>query len=252
MSIAYSQIFQQKQGERAPVVRHMAKYVALATSTSIDHPVLDFGCGWGYLLEALNHHGIPCEGIDISEGQIIEATKNGCKATHVVDSIEWLKKRTLNGQRWGTIFLLDVLEHLEASQQLVLLENLFQALAAGGRLVIKCPNPDSVVGMRMAYIDYTHRFTPSFDALSAALKSCGFLHVSVQDELPWSDPYSFALRPLFFGEIAAVQRQRRDFFYFLSQKFFRALRRLQIASEIGLETAEHVPLAPNFVCIADR
>ena len=252
MTLAYSQIFQQKQGDRQATVAHMAQYAALAVATTTATPALDFGCGWGHLLEALERAGTPCKGIDICEGQVDEARRHGCIAVHVPDSVAWLQAQTQQGQRWGTIFLLDVLEHLDAPQQLDLLVALHQALVPGGRLVLKCPNPDSVVGMRMAFSDYTHRFTPTFDALAAVLSSSGFSQVRAQDEFAWGEPYPFSLRGLFFGAAGAKAKRRNDAFYFLSKRVFRALRRLQIASEVGLEKARQVPLSANFLCIAER
>lgn len=252
MSISYSELFHRKQGDRAATVSQMSKYASLAVVIAPTMPVLDFGCGWGHLLEALARQSIPCEGIDTCEGQVAEAVRHGCKASHVEDSATWLGAAIVVGKRWSTIFLLDVLEHLDAPRQIELLQGLFQALPAGGRLVVKCPNPDSVVGMRMAFIDFTHRFTPTSDALEAALSAIGFSSIQVQDEMSWTEPYKFELMPLVFGNARETRKKRLDLFYFLSQRLFRAIRRRQIASEIGLETASRLPLSPNFLCVAEK
>lgn len=253
MSLSYSSLFRQKQGQRAFTVAYMAKYVPLARIVSSDMPVLDIGCGWGHLLEALVNSSIPCLGIDTCEGQIAEATAHGCPAIYVADSLAWVREQGAAGRRWSTIFLMDVLEHLESDRQIDLLHSLHEILPQGGRLVIKCPNPDSAVGIRMAFSDYTHRFTPTADALEDVLAALGFNSIRIGDELPWGDTPNIGIRPMFLlGTPETRKKSRHDLFYAVSQTVFRTVRRWQIASEIGLEAARGLPLTPNFLCIAEK
>ncbi len=233
------------------MVSQMEKYSALAAPIN-NLPVLDFGCGWGYLLQALQCQGMPCEGVDIDLGQVEVAARFGLLAHHADDSLQWLGTRIFGGACWSTVFMLDVLEHLDANDQLVVLKLIYQALPVGGRLVIRVPNPDSAVGGRMRYIDYTHKFTPTSDALANALRVTGFVSVEVRDELPWSDPVAFRPWDMLFAESWVRRNLWIGWYYRISQGFFRWLRRREIAAEIGLEKARHLPLAPNYVCIADK
>lgn len=252
MSLTYADLYRQSQGDHELNVSHMAKYAALATQTGPGLRTLDFGCGWGYLLEALRRRGIECEGVDTCREQVDVVVAGGHGCYHADDSIKWLRDRISSGIQWNTIFLLDVLEHMTAEDQLTILELLFAGLPVGGRLVIKVPNPDSVAGMHMACIDFTHRFTPAADALAGALRAIGFRAVSTGDELPWAEHYAFRPRDMVFAESWVRRNLWLDLYYRWSKRMFRFWRRLHLASEIGIEAAFRLPLAPNYLCIADK
>ena len=247
MSISYFDLYSQMQGDRALMVRHMHKYVDLLPGP-VQGEVLDIGCGWGYLLEALGQRGMACHGIDISAEQVAAARAGGVGAEHVPDTLAWLREQMAGGRRWAAIFLLDVIEHLAPEQQIELVALLAQALVPGGRLVLRNPNPDSVVGLRMMYIDFTHRFTPTADALEGLLRASGFSAVTTRDELSWLEPWSQVWPKVRFNPKALVM----EAFYRLGTPMLRAWRRLLIASELGLDLARRVPLAPNYVSIAVR
>ena len=247
MGISYSDLYGQMQGDRGIAVRQMHKYVDLL-NMPLQGEVLDFGCGWGYLLEALKARGVASQGLDISAEQAAVARSFGLHVDHVEDSLGWLRAQVAGGRRWAAIYLLDVIEHLAAADQIELIGVLAQALQPGGQLVLRNPNPDSVVGLRMMYIDYTHRFTPTADALEGLLKASGFTAVQTRDELPWQEPWSKVWWRFFPYPRALL----KEAFYRLGTPLLRGWRRLLIASELGLETAARLPLAANYVCIATR
>lgn len=247
MGISYSDLYGQVQSDRATAVRQMLKYVELLP-TQPQGAVLDFGCGWGYMLEALQQRGWPCLGVEISEGQAAAARSFGLPVEHVHDSIAWLREQVGSGRRWAAIFLIDVIEHIAAPQQIELAGLLFQALIPGGHLVLRNPNPDSLVGLRMMFGDYTHRFTPTADALQGLLKASGFNSVTTRDELSWIEPWS----QVWWRYFPYPRALLKEAFYRLGRPMLRAWRRLLIASELGLETASRLPLAPNYLCIAIR
>lgn len=247
MGISYFDLYRQMQGDRAMMVRHMHKYVDLLP-TPVQGEVLDFGCGWGYLLEALQQRGVACTGIDISAEQVAAARASGVPVEHVQDSMAWLQEQISSGRRWAAVYLLDVIEHLAPEQQIELVGLLAQAVAPGGHLVLRNPNPDSIVGMRMLYIDYTHRFTPTADALEGLLKASGFSAVVTRDELSWIEPWS----EVWWRYLPYPRALLKEAFYRLGRPLLRGWRRLLIASELGLETARRLPLAPNYLSIATR
>jgi SAM-dependent methyltransferase len=252
MSISYGSLYAQRMGDRAPAVAQMARYLPFVATAHTDLPILDIGCGQGLLLEALDKAGIPNKGIDTCPVQAASAQAHGCRAQHIQNTRTWLAEQHAAGLRWRTIFMMDVLEHLPATEQLALLEQLYSELPTGSRLILKCPNPDSIVGMRMTYGDYTHHFTPTSDLLTNALTSLGFSSITVCDELPWGNPVQLNIRPSVSLNASVRTKGLRDNFYYLSQRLFRWLRRLQIASEIGIETARTLPLTPNYLCIAEK
>lgn len=252
MTISYADLYSQSQRERRAMVEFMAKYAALAVMPHPALKVLDFGCGRGYLLEALHQRSIPCEGIDICPDQVQLSQAQGLAASHVEDSLAWLATSIGRGQQWNSIFLLDVLEHLSAEAQLHALELFHKALPHGGKLVIKVPNPDSVAGLRMACRDFTHRFTPTADALEDALRAMAYSSIELTNEIPWATQTFGSTFSLLLGTREERKRFRYDIFYLLSQPLFRWLRRLALASEVGLETAFRTPLSPNYLCIATK
>lgn len=252
MLISYYDLYRQKQGDRALTVGHMAKYLEFVVQVPGGGPVLDFGCGWGQLLEALQGAGVHCEGVDVCREQVEASSARGCSVIHVADSLSWLRASIELRKTWSTIFLMDVLEHFTADGQMELIPLLYDLLPRGGRLILKCPNPDSIVGMRMACIDFTHRFTPAADELAHLLRVVGFNSIRISDELPWAEPLRLRSILMLFGSSNTRLKGRRDIFYCLAKKLFRWIRRLQIASEIGLENAMQLPLSPNYLCIADK
>lgn len=247
MSLTYHELYEQWQGPRSQQLRQMAKYAALVDAGAAGE-VLDIGCGWGVLLEALQQRGLSCLGIDIDARQVAVAQGAGCRAEHVQDTAAWLRTELAAGRRWRAVFLLDVLEHLDGPAQVELLGLLAQALLPQGQLIVKVPNPDSLVGLRMSQIDFTHRFTPTSDALAHAMRACGLQQVTVRDELPWTEPL-----PEFWRTHARSPKVLLvDLFYRIATPGFRAWRRAQIAAEIGWPAARHLPLAPNYLCIGRR
>jgi SAM-dependent methyltransferase len=225
----------------------MHKYVDLL-QPPLPGEVLDIGCGWGYLVEALCQRGFACQGIDISAEQVAAARASGVPVAHVSDTLVWLREQIAGGRRWAAIFLLDVIEHLSAEAQIELVALLAQALLPGGQLVLRNPNPDSLVGLRMMYGDYTHRFRPTADALAGLLRASGFSAVTTRDELSWLDPWS----EVWPRSLLRPKALLLELFYRLGTPLLRAWRRMLIASELGLDQARRVPLAPNYLSIAVR
>jgi hypothetical protein len=147
---------------------------------------------------------------------------------------------------------MDVYEHFPAESQTELIYLLYQLLPKGGRIILKCPNPDSIAGLRMTCCDVTHKFTPTSDELANILKATGFEKIKISDEIPWNNPYRLELLRMLFGSSEEKLHARRNLFYFLSKKFFRTLRKWELASEIGLETSARLPLSPNYLCITNK
>jgi 2-polyprenyl-3-methyl-5-hydroxy-6-metoxy-1,4-benzoquinol methylase len=100
--------------------------------------VLDVGCNDGYvtsLIKAQNNHVIGC---DVSKKQIEKAKKNGIDARYHDITSRW--PSWMND--FDVIILGDVIEHVFDTD--FLLDNCFQALRPGGKLIITTPNVASL------------------------------------------------------------------------------------------------------------
>jgi SAM-dependent methyltransferase len=84
---------------------------------------LDFGCGVGRLAEAMTDYADEVTGLDISPGMLALARERGGKAQYV---------DTLPGGAFDWINSFIVLQHIEPSRGMVILEDLLSQLAPGG------------------------------------------------------------------------------------------------------------------------
>lgn len=252
MTISYAKIYTESNTDRNFVVRYMERYAGLAVRPIPDLKVLDFGCATGCLLEALIGLCVNCEGVDICQDQIHICQEKKLPGIYASDSIDWVKKQIESGIQWNSIYMLDVLEHIPAEMQIELIGLIFHALPPGGRLILKLPNPESIAGPRMMFGNFTHCFTPTSDALSEILRIVGFRSCEVRDEIPWATHTFKNTFASLLGANADRRRLKYDLFYLFSQPIFRWFRRLALASEIGLETAFRIPMAPNYLCIATK
>ena len=223
--------------------QHLKKYAQLVLLRNpLTQTALDIGCANGILLTELAQLGILATGVDIDLGQIRLCADKQLNAIHTVDTLSWLSNCP---SQFDVIFLLDVLEHFPANDQILLLSLIKTHLSPKGQLIIKVPNPD--FGLRLCNIDYTHRFCPTYDCLMATLTQLGFADISCQNEIPWSSPRSalsyLALHTKHFWH---------SLFYALATPLARGIRRLMYASEIGLEKAFRMPLTPNYLLLAQN
>lgn len=90
--------------QQPAVFRHHQALLWLDNSSA---PVMDVGCGDGFLLNELRHRGIEAFGIDVSSEAVFQCHEKGIKA-YVVD----FETSSLDAYHAKTAVLLDVLEHL--------------------------------------------------------------------------------------------------------------------------------------------
>lgn len=138
-----------------------------------DCKILEIGCGYGrytgLLTSTLRYDNTV--GIDISEEQIEFARKHyGLKNVFKADAVEYLK---LNSNRYDVVILMDVLEHLELTYAVELLQQIHDALNSGGKLIIQVPNGLSPM-KPIFYGDVTHVRAFSVNSISQILRMAGF------------------------------------------------------------------------------
>jgi SAM-dependent methyltransferase len=201
--------------------------------------ILEIGCGMGFAIAAIKSLGyLDVEGMDADKGQISASKARGLPIEHIPIS----QTRKYLEAREGTkdfIFAFDVLEHVPMSEQVEFLDLVFGALKPGGRFACRVPNCNSGVASRMRYADWTHHCSFAETSLDFLLFNCGFNDITITEATPNHVPrYPFLLRPVVIK--------------WLLRAYFRAHRRLELASEYGWTEAKNLPLSPNIMAMAKK
>jgi len=147
------------------------KYLPLLADLDRAAAILDLGCGDGALLAYLQQCGfLDVRGIDVSAEQVALAQHRRVQA-ECSDALTYLNhcKSTLDA-----VVAVDVLEHLTRKELLLLAQLMFEALKAGGRVLIQTANGAGLFPGQVIYGDLTHQtvFTPA--SLAQLLTQAGF------------------------------------------------------------------------------
>lgn len=198
-------------------------------------PVLDIGCGKGYMIGALQQEGFSAVlGIDSDEGQVQSAQKQGLSVSLVDNTIEWLQKRE---RHFKVILCFDVIEHIPIAQQVDFVTAIYRALGENGMLLCTVPNANSTFAARQRYIDYTHYTAFTEPSLDFLLYHGGFKDISVvADEIKPRMPW--------------IPRIGLGWWYL--QRIFHFARRIQLMSEIGYKQGRGTPLSLNLLGVARK
>ncbi|MBS0661903.1 MAG: class I SAM-dependent methyltransferase [Verrucomicrobia bacterium] len=201
-------------------------------------PILDVGCGRGYVIEDLQALGYTrVSGIDIDAGQVGYARRSGLDVAHVARSEDFLAARP---GAYGAILLLDVLEHVRTADQPEFLRAISRSLAPGGRLICSVPNAASSIGGFWFHNDYTHQTSFTDDSLTFLLSQTGFVEVRCGG-------IEFFPRPRFLFWLPT----RRTVAWWC-RVGTRLRRRAEFIAELGWERGGKVTLTPNLVATADK
>jgi len=116
--------------------------------------VLDIGCGRGEFVELLLENSVSCLGIDLNRDMVEFCQDRGLPVQYG-DAIEYLK--SVEDNHLGGIFMGQVIEHMEFSQILQLVELAYKKLQHGSYLIMESPNPLSLsIYYQTFYVDPTH------------------------------------------------------------------------------------------------
>lgn len=112
----------------------LASDIVVTTHVYLTDPILDFGCGYGALLNAIHHLGFEnVTGTDISQWAIEEGKR---RFPHIASRLEYYNRNllTLPNQ---LLVMLDVLEHMPEYE----VENVLKLAAQGakGQIVVRIP-----------------------------------------------------------------------------------------------------------------
>jgi 2-polyprenyl-3-methyl-5-hydroxy-6-metoxy-1,4-benzoquinol methylase len=133
--------------------------------------IVDIACGGGKLLhffQELRYGDV--RGVDLSPEQVRIARQ-------VVPNVTEENVLDYLGNNLGAFDLitgLDIIEHLNKSEVMQLLDATFAALKPGGRLILQTPNSDSPWGMAIRYGDFTHEVCFNANVLTRLLALTGF------------------------------------------------------------------------------
>ena len=124
--------------------------------TNFDAKICDIGCGWGHLLLSLWASGFRnLHGVEISEVQLAMA-KKGLPQEIKLSCGDGIKYINETEELFDLITIFDVLEHLDVSQSVKLLQGCHEKLLPGGSVVIKVPNMANILSAYSRYMDITH------------------------------------------------------------------------------------------------
>lgn len=174
--------------------------VALA---GVDRSVLEVGCSAGHVTRRLVENGCTVTGIEI-DPEMAVAAREFATTVIVADLDELLPAELLGGQRFDTIVVGDVLEHLHRPAEV--LQSLASLLTPSGYLLSSIPNVTHIDVRLMllsglwryqdgGLLDRTHlRFFDSF-GVQELFDQAGFRLVRVERTV--KEPFESELAPLF-------------------------------------------------------
>ena len=136
--------------------------------------VLEVGCGAGAFTTLLAAPGRAVHAVDIDAGRVAaaRAATAGLDEVHIeeadIAAAGWR-------ERFDTVVMLDVLEHIE--DDLAILRRFHEALIPGGRLVLKVPAMPSLYGAADRAVGHHRRYTRR--GLDRAMREAGFADVAL-------------------------------------------------------------------------
>ncbi len=147
--------------------------------------VLDVGCGRGEFLSTLKTVGVSARGVDANGEMVAVARERGLEAVHA-DALAHLA--SLPDGSLGGIIATQVIEHLDPSYLMRLLETMSQKLRQGAPVVLETINPACWLAFFSSYIrDLTHVRPVHPETLQYLLRASGFERVDIRYSAPVSE-----------------------------------------------------------------
>jgi 2-polyprenyl-3-methyl-5-hydroxy-6-metoxy-1,4-benzoquinol methylase len=152
--------------------------------------IVDLGCGMGHFLNFLVKERYKNYiGIDASEENIEFCRKNNFNVVFE-DIFEFLKK---TDETFDAVIMNDIIEHLEKTEIILLLQLIFKSLDHNGCLIIKTPNAaNPIMAPSSRYYDFTHELLFTEESISQVLRISSFSQIFIFPQ----DLYIFYYNPL--------------------------------------------------------
>jgi len=140
--------------------------------------VLDIGCGRGEFLALLKEHRIGARGIDTNGAMAAAARERGLDVIEA-DALAYLK--ALPDASLGGVVASQVVEHMEPSYLIELLQVAFAKLRPAAPIVLETINPACWLAFFSSYLrDFTHVWPVHPETLQYLLQASGFARVEIR------------------------------------------------------------------------
>jgi SAM-dependent methyltransferase len=144
--------------------------------------VLDIGCGRGEFLELLTEAGIKARGVDLDLDMVLYCQEKGLDVVRE-DAFTYLQ--SLPDESVGGVFAAQLVEHLEPTRIIALVNLCQRKLQPGGVLIFETPNPVCLaIFARSFYMDFSHIRPIHPEAMKFLFESAGFQNLQVKFSSP--------------------------------------------------------------------
>ncbi len=165
------------------VSKYRYQYLPILKEFSKDVRILELGCGRGTFLEFLINNGYKnVFGIDVSKEQINIAKAQYLNAEEI-DVLEYLKS---NNKKFDLIFAIDLIEHFNKNELILLFEGIYNNLRNGGAFVFHTPNGLGINVNKIIYGDLTHLTIFAPNSAMQILKLVGFNKINFFETEPYA------------------------------------------------------------------
>lgn len=172
------------RGSDQSIAARLRGYVPLFAAAG-RAPVVDIGCGRGELLAELQASGVVARGVDANAEMAASARAKGLDAVHG-DALAFLD--TFADASLGGVAAAQVVEHLEPSYLLALLDTAARKLLPGAPIVLETINPACWLAFFSSYIrDFTHVRPVHPETLQYLVRASGFERVEIRYSAPVPD-----------------------------------------------------------------
>ncbi len=145
-----------------------------------DRPVLEIGCGTGYLTKYLIDKGFSKILINDFSQELLAAVKKSLgkqlSGAYCCEGRELLKSYN---SHFGLIVSFDVIEHFTLSEAFEFLSLARKALIPGGIILIRTPNMSNILAGYLRYCDLTHEYGYTDFTLESLFCFSGFSNVKI-------------------------------------------------------------------------
>ncbi len=165
--------------------------------------ILDLGAGHGAVVYALRNSGYNnVVGIEISEEQVNTAKLIGIEGIKQGDLTQSLIKVPENSV--DVIVTLDVIEHFEKDELILLIDQIYKVLKPGGRWLIHIPNSEGPFGSTVRYSDFTHELSFTRFSIEQLLLSSSFAKIDCFEDQPIAHGIVSAIRRILWKVIRST------------------------------------------------